>query len=187
MDGAGKLVPVFVPQEEVTPDTCRESLFSALRLCHGAPGEIRGNFGLHPELLLSHLENLDASILLGGHSHKQEQKEYAGKTYLNPGSLGLALDDVGGHAHFAILTLENSTWQIECFQIPYDLEGYLAEFDRAELETHGSVLARSLKRTLTCGINYFYLTVKRVRELADALALTDLDEELWEKAERELK
>ena len=28
-------------------------------------------------------------------SHKQEQKEYAGKTYLNPGSLGLALDDVG--------------------------------------------------------------------------------------------
>ena len=134
-----------------------------------------------------HLENLDASILLGGHSHKQEQKEYAGKTYLNPGSLGLALDGVGGHAHFAILTLENSTWQIECFQIPYDLEGYLAEFDRAELETHGSVLARSLKRTLTCGINYFYLTVKRVRELADALALTDLDEELWEKAERELK
>lgn len=87
------------------------------------------------------------------------------KTYLNPGSLGLALDDVGGHAHFAILTLENSTWQIECFQIPYDLEGYLAEFDRAELETHGSVLARSLKRTLTCGINYFYLTVKRVRNL----------------------
>ena len=134
LDEAGKLVPVFVPQEEVTPDTCRESLFPALRLCHGAPGEIRGNFGLHPELLLSHLENLDASILLGGHSHKQEQKEYAGKTYLNPGSLGLALDDVGGHAHFAILTLENSTWQIECFQIPYDLEGYLAEFDRAELE-----------------------------------------------------
>ena len=138
-------------------------------------------------LPISHLENLDASILLGGHSHKQEQKEYAGKTYLNPGSLGLALDGVGGHAHFAILTLENSTWQIECFQIPYDLEGYLAEFDRAELETHGSVLARSLKRTLTCGINYFYLTVKRVRELADALALTDLDEEIWEKAERELK
>ena len=133
------------------------------------------------------LKNLDAAILLGGHSHKQEQREYAEKTYLNPGSLGLALDGVGGHAHFAILTLENSTWQIECFQIPYDLEGYLAEFDRAGLETHGSVLARSLKRTLTCGVNYFYLTVKRVRELADALALTDLDEEVWKKAEQELK
>ena len=187
MHESGRLIPVFVPQEEITPDTCRESLFPALRLCHGAPGELRGNFGLHPELLLSHLENLDAAILLGGHSHKQEQREYAEKTYLNPGSLGLALDGVGGHAHFAILTLENSTWQIECFQIPYDLEGYLAEFDRAGLETHGSVLARSLKRTLTCGVNYFYLTVKRVRELADALALTDLDEEVWKKAEQELK
>ncbi|MBP7858781.1 MAG: metallophosphoesterase, partial [Fusicatenibacter sp.] len=187
MHESGRLIPVFVPQEEIIPDTCRESLFPALRLCHGAPGELRGNFGLHPELLLSHLENLDAAILLGGHSHKQEQREYAGKTYLNPGSLGLALDGVGGHAHFAILTLENSTWQIECFQIPYDLEGYLAEFDRAGLETHGSVLARSLKRTLTCGVNYFYLTVKRVRELADALALTDLDEEVWKKAEQELK
>lgn len=181
------LVPVFVPQEEITPDTCRTSLFPALRLCHGAPGEIRGNFGLHPELLLSHLEHLDASLLLGGHSHKQEQKEHAGKTYLNPGSLGLALDGVGGHAHFAVLTLENNVWQTELFQLPYDLEGYLAEFDRAGLETHGSVLARSLKRTLTCGVNYFYLTVKRVRELADALALTDLEESLWEKAEKELK
>lgn len=181
------LLPVFVPQEEVTSDTCRESLFPALRLCHGAPGEIRGNFGLHPELLLSNLENLDASILLGGHSHKQEQKEYAGKTYLNPGSLGLALDGVGGHAHFAILTLENNTWQTELFQLPYNLNGYLAEFDRAGLEIHGNVLARSLKRTLTCGVNYFYLTVKRVRELADALALTDLDERIWEKAEKELK
>jgi hypothetical protein len=40
---------------------------------------------------------------------------------------------------------------------------------------------------LTCGVNYFYLTVKRVRELADALALTDLDEEVWKKAEQELK
>ena len=159
MHESGRLIPVFVPQEEIIPDTCRESLFPALRLCHGAPGELRGNFGLHPELLLSHLENLDAAILLGGR----------------------------GHAHFAILTLENSTWQIECFQIPYDLEGYLAEFDRAGLETHGSVLARSLKRTLTCGVNYFYLTVKRVRELADALALTDLDEEVWKKAEQELK
>lgn len=181
------LVPVFVPQEEITPDTCRTSLFPALRLCHGAPGEIRGNFGLHPELLLPRLEHLDASLLLGGHSHKQEQKEHAGKTYLNPGSLGLALDGVGGHAHFAILTLENNVWQTELFQLPYDLEGYLAEFDRAGLETHGSVLARSLKRTLTCGVNYFYLTVKRVRELADALALTDLEESLWEKAEKELK
>ena len=183
----GQDLEFFEHLPTITPDTCRESLFPALRLCHGAPGELRGNFGLHPELLLSHLENLDAAILLGGHSHKQEQREYAEKTYLNPGSLGLALDGVGGHAHFAILTLENSTWQIECFQIPYDLEGYLAEFDRAGLETHGSVLARSLKRTLTCGVNYFYLTVKRVRELADALALTDLDEEVWKKAEQELK
>lgn len=187
LDEAGKLVPVFVPQEDVTPDTCRNSLFPALRLCHGAPGEIRRNFGLHPELLLSNLENLDAAILLGGHSHKQEQKEYAGKTYLNPGSLGLALDGVGGHTHFAILTLENNAWQTELFQLPYDLDGYLAEFDRAGLETHGNVLARSLKRTLTCGVNYFYLTVKRVRELADALALTDLEESIWEKAEKELK
>lgn len=34
---SGRLIPVFVPQEEITPDTCRESLFPALRLCHGAP------------------------------------------------------------------------------------------------------------------------------------------------------
>lgn len=72
---SGRLIPVFVPQEEITPDTCRESLFPALRLCHGAPGELRGNFGLHPELLLSHLKNLDAAILLLAGTATSRSKE----------------------------------------------------------------------------------------------------------------
>ena len=176
-----------MPQEEVTPDTCVNpfsrhfgSATAHLVKSEGISGCIRSSCFLIWKISMP-------PSCLAATATSRNRKNTQEKTYLNPGSLGLALDDVGGHAHFAILTLENSTWQIECFQIPYDLEGYLAEFNRAELETHGSVLARSLKRTLTCGINYFYLTVKRVRELADALALTDLDEELWEKAERELK
>lgn len=37
MHESGRLIPVFVPQEEIIPDTCRESLFPALRLCHARP------------------------------------------------------------------------------------------------------------------------------------------------------
>lgn len=44
-----------------------------------------------------------------------------------------------------------------------------------------------LKTDIDLRRELFYLTVKRVRELADALALTDLDEEVWKKAEQELK
>ena len=150
---SGRLIPVFVPQEEITPDTCRSlsGTSSLSRRARRTPWEFRSASG--------------AFAVPSGKSRcrnpaRRAQPQAGAKRICRkniPESrfLGLALDGVGGHAHFAILTLENSTWQIECFQIPYDLEGYLAEFDRAGLETHGSVLARSLKRTLTCGVNYF--------------------------------
>ena len=185
MHESGRLIPVFVPQEEIIPDTCRESLFPALRLCHGAPGELRGNFGLHPELLLSHLENLDAAILLGGHSHKQEQREYAGKTYLNPGSLGNALDGVGGHAHFR--------------------DSDAGKQHMADRMFSDSLRSRRLPRRIRprragnawqCPCPFLKTDIDLRRELflshrktsvnSPMLALTDLDE-VWKKAEQELK
>ena len=81
----------------------------ALRLCHGTPGLVRGNVDLDKRLQKQVMEQLDTEYLLGGHSHKQEIHRQDGKLYVNPGSLGLALDGKGGHAHFAILTLCGDT------------------------------------------------------------------------------
>ena len=76
----------------------------ALFCCHGVPGRVRGNTQEERGLKQKALRELPGRFLLGGHSHHQEIYRQEGKTYLNPGSLGLALDGVGRRAHFAVLS-----------------------------------------------------------------------------------
>lgn len=72
-------------------------------ICHGSPTDIRGNFLEEPGLKDEALQNLQEEYLLGGHSHHQEIYCKFGKTYVNPGSLGVAIDGVGRRAQFAML------------------------------------------------------------------------------------
>ncbi len=76
----------------------------ALYLCHGTPGKVRGNVTQEEGLRQRALAGLNGSYLLGGHSHHQEIYRQTGKTYINPGSLGLAIDGMGRRAQFAVLT-----------------------------------------------------------------------------------
>lgn len=202
----------------------------ALRLCHGTPGLVRGNVDLDKKLQKQVMEQLDTEYLLGGHSHKQEIYRQDGKLYVNPGSLGLALDGKGGHAHFAILTLRgegdagtdkvsrnlaasngeafpnaqnNPTfqdradlqnhqefqklyWEPHLYDIPYDMEAYLADFREAGLAGEGRVLAASVEKTVRTGVNWFYMTILRVKELSGGLPLPQTSEQVWEQAAMDL-
>lgn len=78
-------------------------------ICHGSPTDLRGNFLEEPKLKDEALRNLKEDYLFGGHSHHQEIYCKFGKTYVNPGSLGIAIDGVGRRAQFAMLrTVEDA-------------------------------------------------------------------------------
>ena len=85
----------------------------ALYLCHGTPGRVRGNVHEEAGLKEKVMEALAYPYLLGGHSHHQEIDRMYGKTYINPGSLGFAVDGVGRRAQFAILTGMSEKWEAE--------------------------------------------------------------------------
>lgn len=78
--------------------------YPSLCICHGIPGRVRGNVTEEAGLREKVLSALPGNYLLGGHSHHQEIFVQGEKAYINPGSLGFAIDGVGRHAQFAMLT-----------------------------------------------------------------------------------
>ncbi|MBP5197903.1 MAG: metallophosphoesterase family protein [Lachnospiraceae bacterium] len=151
-----------------------------LYICHGIPGNVRGNVDYNPELKEISLSNLKGKYLLGGHSHIQEIYEHGGKTYLNPGSLGLALDGIGRHAQFAIIYGDPDEWKIELCSIPYDADSFLKDFTESGLDELGFVLNRAVKKTVTTGINYVINCVTAAEKEA-GMPPDLIPEEVWDK------
>lgn len=168
---------VWIPQIEEIPRTT---------LCHGIPEDIRGNLGEEPHLLEEALRQAGRGYLFGGHSHKQEIRRTETGTYLNPGALGLAIDGVGKQAQFAIVHVEKGQYREEFLSIPYDVEGYLKDFEDSGIEDYGYIQVRSVKKTLLTGINYFYECIKLVTLLSGGLSTDKIPEKIWEEAARRL-
>lgn len=159
-------------------------------LCHGSPFELRGNFYEDPELKVSIINNMEEEFLLGGHSHHQEVYKQNGKTYLNPGSLGLAIDGVGRQAQFALVQTEvvdrKPTYVIELKSIPYDVDSFLQDFTGSGLDEYGMMLSKAIKKTLITGVNYFYHMIVEVQKRTGS-PLAHVPESIWQQVAEDLQ
>ncbi len=156
----------------------------ALYLCHGTPGRVRGNMYEEEGLREKVMEELHYPYLLGGHSHHQEIYESHGKTYINPGSLGFAVDGVGRHGQFALLTGTKERWEPEFLSISYDLESYLRDFEDSGVAETGMTLNKAIKKSLLTGVNYFFKCIVAMEARAKELGLASVPqvpEAEWEK------
>jgi putative phosphoesterase len=157
-----------------------------LYICHGIPGRIRGNVKEEAGLRKQVMQELQNDYLLGGHSHHQEIYRQQGKTYINPGALGLAIDGVGGQVPFAVLTGTHEKWEAELVSIPYDVETYLKAFTESGLDELGMTLNKALKKTLVTGINYFYKCIVAMEQEAAETgigSIARMPEEAWRRLE----
>lgn len=158
----------------------------ALYLCHGVPGRVRGNVHEEAGLKEKVMEELAYPYLLGGHSHHQEIDRMYGRTYINPGSLGFAVDDVGRHGQFAVLNGTQEGWEAEFLSIPYDVEGYLRDFEESGVDEMGMTLNKATKKSLLTGVNYFYrciLEMERRAKESGAGSIDRMPQTEWEKME----
>lgn len=162
--------------------------YPALTICHGSPRESRGNFELEPSLKDACMKVLDTEYLIGGHSHHQEVDRLYGKTYVNPGALGMAIDFVGRRAQFAMLHGVHrdgrASWEPELLSIPYDVDGLLKGFEESGLNQCGTLLTRATRKTLVTGINYFLQFVTEVERLSGKPAAVTEEAILQQVAER---
>lgn len=161
--------------------------YPRLFLCHGTPDRVRGNVETDPGLKEEALKKLPYRYLLGGHSHHQEIYRLDGKVYLNPGSLGIAFDGVGGHAQFAFLKGDPGGWEPELHTIPYDLDGYLKAFEESGVDRMGMSLNKAVRKSLVTGVNYFYQCVQEAFKEAERIGTKDIGlvpESFWRELER---
>ena len=161
--------------------------FPNLYICHGIPGNVRGNVDAEPELKQLALKTIAGDYLLGGHSHKQELFYWEDKMYLNPGSLGYSLDGIGGNIQFAMIHCNKTTnrWEAELISIPYDAISFLKDFNESGLDELGFVLNRAVKKTVLTGINYVFKCVSMAQQKT-GLPLHLVNEDIWDKIAQEL-
>jgi len=124
-----------------------------LTLCHGSPRKI--NEPLKPERLNTHevMADLDTEYLLCGHTHRQYMYEYNGKTLINPGSVGTAVNG-RTDAQFAVLTSSKAGWTPEFFGVEYDKTELFTAFESSGLAQKAPVWAGALQKLLLTGRNY---------------------------------
>lgn len=158
----------------------------ALTICHGTPEEIRGNVREDPGIKEDCMQKLRTPYLLGGHSHHQETDSLCGRTYINPGSLGLAIDGIGRRAQYALLQGGREEIRAELKSIPYDVDAYLQDFTASGLDGYGMILNRAVKKTLVTGINYFYEAVVEAYTIS-GVVMKDVPETVWEQVARKLE
>ncbi len=193
--GTGTLLYTFehLREEDIAfLDSCKQVIrlenqkLPSTTLCHGTPENSRGNLGEHPELLTEALRQAGTKYLFGGHSHKQEIRKTPSGIYMNPGSLGIAIDGVGKRAQFAVIEAGKTEYSMELLSIPYDYEGLLRDFEESGIEEYGKVQVKSVKKTLLTGVNYFYECVKLAVTISGGMNTALIPESIWEQAAKQL-
>lgn len=174
------------------PEECevRAEGVPEIYICHGTPGKVRGNVCFEEGLRERSLECISQNYLFGGHSHRQEIYHYRGKTYLNPGSLGLAIDGVGRRAQFAIAETSSEAGALVIHfnpvSIPYDVDAFLRDFTESGLDELALILNRAVKKTLVTGVNYFFKGIVEAQR-ETGCPIPEIPESVWNEVAKRLE
>lgn len=107
--------------------------FPSFCYCHGSPVSSKEYLSGEKEKLEKILKDLDVDLLIGAHTHMQESVTAGSKKWINPGSVGIPVGH-GGKSQYMILHGTKSGWEEEFFQLEYDVEAVVKEFELSELD-----------------------------------------------------
>ncbi|MBQ8233886.1 MAG: metallophosphoesterase family protein [Lachnospiraceae bacterium] len=134
---------------------------------------------------------LDAkeTIILCGHTHIRNELMQDGRLLLNPGSAGVPLESQG-KAQFMVLSGENSTWNYEFIDLPYDVERVIAELHEENLFVKAPCWSRVTEEVLRYGNISHGTVLSRAMQLlyndTGKWCWPDIPEKYWEKAVEEI-
>ena len=112
----------------------------AVLICHAAPHTLNRSFAeTLDEPMASELAKSPASVIVGGHLHKQWQRYWDGKLLILAGGGGLPLQ--GAHVvEYLLLTYHTEGWRFEYKTLAYDHRAALADvLESSSLEQAGPI------------------------------------------------
>jgi predicted phosphodiesterase len=143
----------LTPEDERYIDSFPFSLASrvapALRLVHASPASTSDGLGIwtRDDQLEAHLNSIDESMLLCGHTHRPMHRRLSAGSVINVGAVGLPFNR-DRRAQYAIVHVRGESFDVEFRRVPYDLDALLAIYDRSGFLAQGGITAELLRLEL---------------------------------------
>jgi len=129
-----------------------ENISGNALLFHGTPDNLRGRIFTGDE---AHQITTDRTeiIFTCGHTHQARMFKAGGQIVINPGSVGVALDGIGGVASYALLDdcKADPSGKVIFRTISYDLDGAIESVMKSELMECASGITRAIISEIMTG------------------------------------
>lgn len=162
--------------------------YPPFRYCHGSL--VRSNEILEPdgENTVQLMESLDVDLLVSGHVHFQEEKNYDGKKILHPGAVGVSWY-FDGKTQYMMLHGSKTGWKADFFRLNYDVEKIVADFETSGLNQKAPAWSKITIHTLRTGTDYNSACLRRASKLCEeaegSVTWPDIPEKYWQQALQE--
>ncbi len=162
--------------------------YPPFRYCHGSLA--RSNEILKPDgdNTVQLMKSLDVDLLVSGHVHFQEEKVYDGKKILHPGAVGVSWY-FDGKTQYMMLHGVKSGWESEFFQLDYDVERIVKDFETSGLNEKAPAWSKITIHTLRTGTDKNLACLTRASELCKegegSVNWPDIPEKYWQQAMKE--
>jgi putative phosphoesterase len=127
-EGDREFIRTFVPRIELELDGMRLLCF------HGSPCAYDDWIvATTPDPEVDQmLGGFEAPVLVGGHTHLQMLRRYAGALFVNPGSVGMPFEHwsreavrIAPHAEYAVVSVEDGRFEVDLRRTGYDVQAHL--------------------------------------------------------------
>ena len=128
--------------------------------------------------------DLPTEIYLNGHNHLQFYMEYAGRTFINPGSCGASVD-FSPAASYTILNLQGGHKEILERRVDYDVDAVSEKLMQSDYASKVPVWAEIARRQLLEAEEYTAQLLWHLRDVCQSMGVSaemPVSNEVWDEA-----
>ena len=172
--------------ENLKPILSVDSVAGGALLFHGLPDNLKG-YILNEDDAKKAAEGRPERILVSGHSHQARMFQVGKQVVLNVGSVGIALDGIGGMATYALINEENNSARKIIFRnIAYDVDSAISSLIKSELMERAPGITRAYALEMKTGRHYVMSLIIFAMNYAEkqlGFRPDNIPSEIWREAE----
>ena len=158
-------------------------------ICHGSPYNVSEKLLPNDAKTIDIMNSVNTSVILCGHTHKQQKIVHKEKQVLNPGSVGMPLGSEG-KTQFLILHGHDGIWSEDFISLSYDVDRVIHDMHEVKLHEHAPYWNLITEHILQKGHLSHAKVLSRAMELCKEetgiCVWPDIPEKHWAQAVEEI-